>query len=99
MTRKRCCAKLLEAVSLYADRERDRGRPYGRGGGADANLELSRARARSVRDYLIASGRVLPARITSEGYGETRPIASNDTDEGRARNRRIDVRLHAVSAQ
>jgi outer membrane protein OmpA-like peptidoglycan-associated protein len=92
-------AKLLEAVSLYADRDVIVEGHTDAAGGADANLELSRARARSVRDYLIASGRVLPARITSEGYGETRPIASNDTDEGRARNRRIDVRLHAVSTQ
>jgi OOP family OmpA-OmpF porin len=92
-------AKLLEAVSLYADRDVIVEGHTDGSGSADANLELSRARARSVRDYLIASGRVLPARVTSEGYGETRPIASNDTNEGRARNRRIDVRLHAVSAQ
>ena len=52
------------------------------------NLTLSRARATSVRDTLVSMG--VPAdRLEAEGYGETNPIASNDTEEGRAENRRV----------
>jgi OmpA-OmpF porin, OOP family len=48
------------------------------------------ARAKGVMDYLIKQG-VSPDRITSVGFGETRPIADNKTKEGRALNRRVDV--------
>lgn len=57
-------------------------------GGADANKALSDARAASVRDYLVSKG-VNGTRLTSKGFGELQPIASNDTARGRARNRRI----------
>ena len=53
-----------------------------------ANLALSQARAASVRSELIALG-VPGERLQAEGYGEQHPVASNATDEGRARNRRI----------
>jgi OOP family OmpA-OmpF porin len=53
------------------------------------NQALSEKRAQSVMDYLVKSG--LPAnRFTPMGYGSTQPVASNDTDEGKAQNRRID---------
>jgi OOP family OmpA-OmpF porin len=42
-----------------------------------------------VVDYLVAAG-VEPARLTAVGFGESRPVASNDTTDGRAQNRRID---------
>ena len=58
-------------------------------GQADANLDLSRRRAKAVADYLTASG-VAPERIEVVGLGQTKPIASNDTEEGRAMNRRIE---------
>ena len=59
--------------------------------GADAaNLKLSDQRAQAVRDNLIAAG-IDAARITAKGYGETKPVATNDTDEGRALNRRTEV--------
>ncbi|MFQ5555052.1 MAG: OmpA family protein [Acidimicrobiia bacterium] len=58
--------------------------------GADAyNLELSRRRAQAVLDYLVDLGDD-PSRFAVVGYGETRPIADNETAEGRARNRRIE---------
>jgi OOP family OmpA-OmpF porin len=58
--------------------------------GADAyNQRLSERRAAAVRDYLVNEFNVDPVKITSIGYGKTRPIASNDTAEGRAENRRV----------
>ena len=57
--------------------------------GSDAyNLKLSDRRAKSVFDYLTSRG-VDPARLKSQGFGEADPIASNDTEDGRAQNRRV----------
>lgn len=54
-----------------------------------SNLLLSNRRAKAVRDYLIKAG-IQTNRLTYKGFGETRPIASNNTDEGRAINRRTE---------
>lgn len=59
-------------------------------GKAAYNMKLSQDRAKGVMDFLIAQG-VSPDRITSVGFGETRPIADNKTKAGRALNRRVDV--------
>ncbi|MBP1687558.1 MAG: porin [Deltaproteobacteria bacterium] len=61
--------------------------------GTDAyNQKLSRRRADAVRQYLVKHG--IPAnRITAEGFGESRPVASNDTADGRAQNRRVELRV------
>jgi outer membrane protein OmpA-like peptidoglycan-associated protein len=61
-------------------------------GNPATNLELSRARANSVRDELVAHG-VAANRIEAEGYGQERPVATNDTEAGRAQNRRIAMRV------
>lgn len=59
--------------------------------GSDAiNQPLSENRARSVSDYLVRSG-VAANRITALGYGSRNPVASNDTVEGRAQNRRVEI--------
>ena len=58
-------------------------------GEAAANLALSQQRADAVKNYLVQQG-VQGTQLTAKGYGDTRPIASNDTDEGRFRNRRIE---------
>ena len=56
------------------------------------NLQLSKERAQSVKDFLVSAG--IPAsRLTSEGYGETQPIASNSTSSGRQENRRVEISL------
>ncbi len=55
------------------------------------NQSLSEKRAEAVRQYLLANMNWSPGRIHAVGYGESRPIASNDTPEGRAKNRRIDI--------
>lgn len=55
------------------------------------NVELSRRRAEAVQDYLAAKG-VAAERMTTKGYGPDEPAASNDTHEGRARNRRVELK-------
>ena len=60
-------------------------------GGDNTNLELSQNRADAVRDYLLANMRIDSGDIDAIGYGETLPIANNETPEGRARNRRVDL--------
>jgi outer membrane protein OmpA-like peptidoglycan-associated protein len=60
-------------------------------GSDDLNLELSQRRADALRAFLLAQMDLAPYRISAMGYGEARPIATNDTAEGRARNRRIDL--------
>lgn len=54
------------------------------------NLALSRRRAESVRDYLVESG-IEAQRIAADGFGKRFPVAGNDSDEGRGRNRRVEV--------
>ena len=61
-------------------------------GSAAANLSLSDRRANTVRDYLIARG-VNPNSISARGYGESQPIADNETAEGKAENRRVELRI------
>jgi len=60
-------------------------------GGDETNLALSRRRAEAVSAYMTAELGVPAFRISSVGYGETQPIANNDTEQGRERNRRIDI--------
>ena len=60
-------------------------------GGDDANQKLSQTRAESVQQYMINAMRIPTYRLIATGYGETRPIASNETESGRQRNRRIDI--------
>jgi OOP family OmpA-OmpF porin len=60
-------------------------------GDNESNQVLSQKRADSVHDYLIANKTIAEGKIISRGYGSSRPLASNETPEGRAINRRIDV--------
>lgn len=62
-------------------------------GDPNMNLRLSRQRAASVVDVLVNAG-VNAGQVVSHGYGETKPLAANDTDEGRSQNRRIDLALY-----
>lgn len=58
-----------------------------------SNWELSSARAVTVLEQIVAEGKIDPARFQVAGHGSTRPIEPNDTAEGRARNRRVEVIL------
>ena len=60
-------------------------------GTAPYNLDLSSRRAANVAAALVGGYGIDPARLTSEGAGMSRPLASNDTDEGRAKNRRVEL--------
>jgi outer membrane protein OmpA-like peptidoglycan-associated protein len=62
-------------------------------GSAKFNLDLSRRRAQAVLDYLVSQGKVDSARLEREGYGFDRPIGANDTEEGRALNRRVEFMI------
>lgn len=61
-------------------------------GSEKTNLDLSNRRAMAVRDYLVANG-VDKFRLSAEGFGESMPIASNNTREGRSQNRRVEINL------
>ncbi len=55
------------------------------------NLELSKKRADSVMQFLTVKFQIDPARLTTDGFGDSRPIAKNDTEQGRAQNRRVEL--------
>ncbi len=74
--------KLQLLIEGYTDNE----------GKASYNLLLSRDRADAVKQYLMGKG-ISEDRLRAEGYGEILPIAPNDTEAGRAKNRRIELRL------
>jgi len=61
-------------------------------GSAPMNLKLSQARAKAVFAFLVQAG-VDPSRLIHRGYGKTRPIADNNTDEGREKNRRVEFNI------
>ncbi|HNN56987.1 MAG TPA: OmpA family protein, partial [Novosphingobium sp.] len=59
-------------------------------GSDEYNQKLSERRALAVRGELVRAG-LIPAEVRAQGFGETRPVASNETDEGRAQNRRVVI--------
>jgi outer membrane protein OmpA-like peptidoglycan-associated protein len=67
-------------------------------GGDRINIPLSQNRAQSVASYLSRQG-VNPARIATQGFGSSRPVADNGTEAGRAQNRRVEIRIVPNSSQ
>jgi len=63
-------------------------------GGDVQNLQLSTDRAEAVKQYLMANSKLVTSQIEVIGYGESKPIASNETVTGRAANRRVEVVIH-----
>lgn len=64
-----------------------------RGGPYKSNLGLSMARAASVADFLLKKASIGPERISTMGFGEHRPLATNDTRQGKEKNRRVEIIL------
>jgi chemotaxis protein MotB len=64
-----------------------------RGGPYKSNLGLSMARAASVADFFLKKVSIDPERISTMGFGEHRPLATNDTKQGREKNRRVEIIL------
>lgn len=93
--------EVLNSVSIVLN-EFDRSRMQIEGhtdsdGSEQYNFDLSNRRADSVAAYL-SSQQVDPRRISVRGLGESRPVASNDTPQGKARNRRVEIRIAPESA-
>lgn len=60
-------------------------------GGDELNLQLSQRRAETVANFITQVGQVAPERVTFLGYGKEKPVASNESDKGRASNRRVEI--------
>jgi len=88
--------KVIDELVAYLNRKDDERIELGghtdNVGTAKSNQVLSEARANTVRNYLISKG-IDPNRVTAKGYGLSVPIASNKTAEGRAQNRRTEVKI------
>jgi hypothetical protein len=88
--------EVLDGLVAYMNRKDDEKIELGghtdNVGSAASNLKLSQDRANAVMDYLISKG-IDASRITAKGYGMTVPIASNKTEDGRAQNRRTEVKI------
>ncbi len=67
-------------------------------GSEEANQRLSQDRVNSVRNYLVNKG-IDPGRLKAVGYGETQPVASNSSEEGRALNRRVEVKILSLKME
>jgi outer membrane protein OmpA-like peptidoglycan-associated protein len=90
--------KVAESLRQYPDSLID---VYGHtdSTGSDAfNQTLSENRARTVANYLTSQG-VSPSRVRSQGYGETMPVADNTTEDGRARNRRVEIKIVPITQE
>lgn len=86
-------ARIAEALKRYPDRDVLVTGHAAKAGYAEGRQPLSEARARTVAERLIALGARAADRIRATGYGDSRPIADNATEAGRARNRRVEVTI------
>lgn len=83
--------EVVEAAKLYSDIHLDVTGYTDNVGHADKNIKLSQDRANSVKEYLVKNG-VAAERINTKGLGAESPIADNKTADGRAQNRRVEIR-------
>jgi outer membrane protein OmpA-like peptidoglycan-associated protein len=86
--------KLVEVLNAYPDTDIEIQGHTDSKGADDYNMKLSERRASSVANYLRGKG-VASGRVRIKGYGETAPVASNDTEDGRAQNRRVNFLITA----
>lgn len=87
-------SKVLKATEEYPDSKITIEGHTDSWGGDAANQKLSTERANAVREYFLATAGIDSSRVIAVGYGESKPIASNETKEGRRKNRRIDTLIH-----
>jgi len=87
-------AKLSEILQKYEDTDVLIEGHTDSKGSDEYNQELSEDRANSVASYLVANG-ISTSRLIVKGYGESQPVADNETDEGRAQNRRVNLAIFA----
>jgi OOP family OmpA-OmpF porin len=83
--------KVKEAIAMFPEAQVTIEGHTDAYGTDEANLALSQQRAEAVAQYLLANSNLSAGRVKAEGFGETQPIANNETKEGREKNRRIDV--------
>jgi len=86
-------ARVAEVLKRYPDRDILVAGHSARAGYAAGRKQLSEERAKAVAEQLIALGARPSDRVRAVGYGDERPAASNDTEEGRARNRRVEITI------
>lgn len=87
-------SKIQQAIALFPDAKITITGHTDSYGSDATNLTLSNDRAEAVKNYLLENMNIDPTKIAAVGYGESKPIATNETEEGRARNRRIEVVIH-----
>ncbi|MCJ7616128.1 MAG: OmpA family protein [Desulfobacterales bacterium] len=83
--------KIIKAIKQFPNAEIEISGHTDSKGSNEINLELSRKRAQNVADFLVEVGNLRKDKIITTGYGEELPIASNETEESRSKNRRIEV--------
>ncbi len=84
-------AKIAGILTIYKDANVQVEGHTDNVGGEEYNQKLSEKRASNVMDFLVSPGGIAAARLTSVGYGFTKPLADNATKEGRQKNRRVDL--------
>jgi len=83
--------KIIQAVKTFPESHVEIAGHTDSTGSASVNRNLSRARAANVARFLVEVGGIPASQVTATGYGEERPVASNETAAGRAANRRVEV--------
>lgn len=91
-------AKVAGILSVYQELEVSVEGHTDNTGSDEHNMKLSEQRAKNVLDFLVSQG-IDGARLSSKGYGKTRPVGDNSTKEGRQKNRRVDLVIHDKSIQ
>ena len=85
--------KIIRAINIFPESRIEVTGHTDSTGTDNINQQLSQARAGNVGKFLTEVGEIAPERITTQGYGESRPVASNKTAAGRAENRRVEINI------
>ncbi len=85
--------KIVDAIKTFPNARIEVGGHTDSSGSDAANQKLSEARAAKVAKFLKEVGGIAADRVSSRGFGEAKPVASNETREGRAENRRVDIKI------